>query len=290
MNDVANFLSGIKLRSYNSGFFVVFLFDDELPAELLMDVYVELESLDGVEVALKRNHEEFTSSCSRCDLECLPLQGYHTSCRNYRARIETVANDEIFCAKNIGIKIAVASLGVRLPTITILKELLTSEELASPVLLSALQVRPALLLRMFPRFFTMFQARVKGDKSKRPIQWIEHFDDTSSSYANLEDRINVITAITVNQVSMQHNGSDSDLETLANDLLVIMSNLVQYWSHLLCCNLTSVQDSLAPANRDDSGMGLLTTKGKRLLACSDLIGRQILFYHILYNSEVFKMI
>jgi hypothetical protein len=343
MGDISNFLSGIQVRSDVSGYFVVFHFteSEEARQELFMDVYVELESINGVEIALIRNNETFCSSGSSSKLglsppphDPCPPGRYTATRRDYCVRIEAVRNDEIFCAKNVGIKITAASGALRLPAISVLNALIASSRaVGGPSLLSLVQMPPSLLIRTFPRFFTKLEARLKGDKSKTPCQWTSYFDDTSGSYTDLEHQLDFIFTNVSEQVSgltssksrrgdrydsssragvsagaVQHPSSEGEGASLADDLLVILGNLVHVWSSLLCQNGPVLQSARGSNERSRSSSSNSSSSSTSSSSCSsggggvkassqlqdsslltsiEVVSRQIQFYHILHNFEIF---
>ena len=322
MNDICNFLSGIQLRSQVNGFFVVFHFTEkeEPRQELFMDVYVELESISGVEIALKRNQETFSCSASSSKLGlmtthtqaardpcCPPPDHYAATRRDYCADIAAVRNEEIFCAKNIGVKICGANPGLRLPAIVILNRLIATPTAGGQAsLLAFTQMPPSLLLRNFPQFFTKLEARLKGGGAgvhpQKPSQWASYyFDDTGGSYSTLEDHLDMVFTRVKGKAGLgpmnrgrassgsSGGGGDCDEESaLADDLLVLLSSLVTLWSSLLCKQMAIGQ---SPAGGDGAGggsaVGAASQDGNRLLMMSmEFIGRQIQFYHILHNFEI----
>ena len=285
MQDILNFLSGIQIRSENTGFVVVFLFDESEGSsrELFMDVYVEFASTDGAEIALQRNNEEIVFSGK--DI-CVPFakslqdhslsQEFVASYTQYEARMEALSNSEIFCAKYIGLKICAENKHYRLPAITVLNNCLTSNPVAVKSLFPFLQLSPQLLINKFPKFFRDLDARIKGNDFKQPRQWLSLFGGPISSNIILEPKLRSNEMSRYRAVTAVDGG---EALLLRNDVVVMLSTLVDVWSHLAFTNESAMDngtekkvDSKKSSQRNSPHLTL------------DMITRQIQFYRVVLNS------
>ena len=259
MNDIRNFLSGIKLLSNLNGYFVIFCFDENekhMPQELYMDVYVELESFNGVEVALIRNEEPLF--CSKPESRVTLHIGeriYSSTVSSYSANLEYPSNSEILCAKSIGIKLSSKDDNLKQPTIQSLKEMLSEETIPFGFCLAS----PSLLLKTFRPQFDHFEKVLKSLHTKRPQQWLAHLcgayvDDPTEALDDLDPVVAPYTPHDLEDICERNDRND----VLANDLRHLLADLVHWWS------------------LDMSRKRIMTSR-------MEFLRRQIEFYKLLYN-------
>jgi hypothetical protein len=267
------------------GFFVIFLFQQcqqSLQQELYMDVYVELESVNGVDIAMIRNNETLSfgvadPTSSKIGLSISSPMGinYIATSQIYYANIEAVSNNEIFCAKNIGLKITSFENNLRVPAISLLSTYIMRWNIP----MSFFQIPPSFILQKFAPFFTKLQGKLKVGTKKTPAQWMSLFDDTLWSYFTTSNHMDFILTQNIQEnISLYNTTSE---EEKATEVLVILSTLVDTWSSLLCRDI-SISNSV-DGNSSDAMKNNSVSTNNLLLSSIEFISRQIRFFHLLYN-------